>query len=392
MCGRFSLRLPAHEIRQIPGHDDVDVDEWVDEDQFVPRYNIAPRTQGVVLRQHDPGPSDVINASGPQSKVLSITQPSAGKRNARSHYILQTMKWGLVPHWSKFEDKTLSTTNARSENLVEGGGMWASIKGRKRCAILCQGYYEWLNRGTDKLPHFTKHQDGKLMLMAGLYDCVVLEGETAPLWTFTIVTTLANSEFSWLHDRQPVILSTSVALHAWLDTSSHTWTPELTKLVEPYHDKTSPLECYKVPKEVGKVGTESPTFIEPVSNRKDGIRAMFSKQAQKHSEHVKFQLQNAKPAKPSSNAQVSTSRDLKPSNFSNSKRSRSPPETHDPFKSETTSSASKKLKLTKSQGPDSKITILSTPPPKSQTNPKIHSTVGPSLFSVIYSFPPQLYL
>lgn len=49
------------------------------------------------------------------------------------------MKWGLVPHWSKFEDKTLSTTNARSENLVESGGMWASMKGKKRCAILCQG-------------------------------------------------------------------------------------------------------------------------------------------------------------------------------------------------------------------------------------------------------------
>lgn len=35
---------------------------------------------------------------------------------------------------------------------------------------------------------------------------------------------------------------------------------------------------YQVPKEVGKVGTESPRFIEPVANRKDGIEAMFSKQ------------------------------------------------------------------------------------------------------------------
>ena len=82
----------------------------------MPRYNIAPRTQAPVLRRQDPGPSNV-NVS----------------------YILHSMKWGLVPHWSKFEDKTLSTTNARSENLVEGGGMWASMKGRKRCAILCQG-------------------------------------------------------------------------------------------------------------------------------------------------------------------------------------------------------------------------------------------------------------
>jgi len=118
------------------------------------------------------------------------------------------------------------------------------------------------------------------MLMAGLYDCATLEGQPTPLWTFTIVTTSANKEFDWLHDRQPVILSTREALAKWLDTSSHTWTSELTKLVQPYHDLFAPLECYQVPKEVGKVGTESPTFIEPVSNRKDGIQAMFMKQTQ----------------------------------------------------------------------------------------------------------------
>lgn len=31
-------------------------------------------------------------------------------------------------------------------------------------------YYEWQTKGKDKLPYFTKHPDGKLMLMAGLYD------------------------------------------------------------------------------------------------------------------------------------------------------------------------------------------------------------------------------
>jgi putative SOS response-associated peptidase YedK len=53
---------------------------------------------------------------------------------------MQTMKWGLVPHWSHQEDKTLNTTNARAENLVESdGGMWASIKGKKRCVVVCEG-------------------------------------------------------------------------------------------------------------------------------------------------------------------------------------------------------------------------------------------------------------
>jgi hypothetical protein len=36
-----------------------------------------------------------------------------------------------------------------------------------------------------------------------------------------------------------------------------------------------------VPKEVGKVGTNSPTYVEPVSERKDGIASFFKKQEEK---------------------------------------------------------------------------------------------------------------
>lgn len=89
------------------------------------------------------------------------------------------MKWGIVPHWNKYEDGNLNTINARCEALVEGGGMWGSIKGKKRCAVPVQGYYEWLKKGRERLPHFTKRSDGNLMLLAGLYDCVTLEGPSA---------------------------------------------------------------------------------------------------------------------------------------------------------------------------------------------------------------------
>lgn len=121
MVIEYSLMLfpKRNEIRR-----DVDVDEWIDEDEFIPRYNIAPRTQAPVIRRRgggDPG-------------------PSSSRGGASDDVVLQTMKWGLVPYWSKVEDKSKSTTNARSENLVEGGGMWAAIKGKKRCAIPCQGY------------------------------------------------------------------------------------------------------------------------------------------------------------------------------------------------------------------------------------------------------------
>jgi hypothetical protein len=68
-------------------------------------------------------------------------------------------------------------------------------------------------------------------------------------------------------------------------------------MVQPYRDEKTPLEWYvlprldvrpskrppfsfQVPKEVGRVGTESPSFVEPITSRKDGIQALFSKQRQ----------------------------------------------------------------------------------------------------------------
>jgi hypothetical protein len=41
------------------------------------------------------------------------------------------------------------------------------------------------------------------------------------------------------------------------------------------------IYSYQVPKEVGKVGSESPTFVQPIATRKDGIEAMFAKQRTK---------------------------------------------------------------------------------------------------------------
>lgn len=37
-------------------------------------------------------------------------------------------------------------------------------------------YYEWLKKGKERLPHFTKYKDGRLVLFAGLYDVAHIEG------------------------------------------------------------------------------------------------------------------------------------------------------------------------------------------------------------------------
>jgi hypothetical protein len=53
---------------------------------------------------------------------------------------------------------------------------------------------------------------------------------------------------------------------------------------------------YAVPKEVGKVSVQSPTFIEPVQKRKDGIEAMFSRQAKAAQQQQKSTSRDTPPA------------------------------------------------------------------------------------------------
>lgn len=45
------------------------------------------------------------------------------------------------------------------------------MRDRKRCIVIANGFYEWQKKDSKtKLPHFVKPKEGKLMLMAGLWD------------------------------------------------------------------------------------------------------------------------------------------------------------------------------------------------------------------------------
>ncbi|KAL1720362.1 hypothetical protein EV715DRAFT_197148 [Schizophyllum commune] len=288
MCGRFAFARSRTQIRQNVAEDlGHDVDEWIDEDNFYPRYNVAPRTYSPVLRSRDSSPSSSSSGeseAGAAATAAGTSQPTTSQSN-EPHFILHSMRWGVIPHWSKEDTYQMNTINARAENLLEGGGMWASLKGSKRCIVPCEGYYEWLTKSPKtKLPHFLKHKNDHLMYFAGLWDCVHLPNSSTPLYTFSIITTSAPSAYAWLHDRQPVILSSAKEIETWLNPTLG-WGSELARLLEPY--KGEELDCYQVPQEVGKVGNESPAFVQPIAERKDGIEAMFKKQAKKDAKEEK---------------------------------------------------------------------------------------------------------
>lgn len=352
------LQRPS-QIRQMLEDDDMPVYDAPDDDGAgAPRqsYNFAPGYHGIVYRADVPdwgaGPArghragdkdkdkgkdkgkDKDKDNGEAKGQLAVTQAdSTGKEgDARgdatgadtgtttdgddhdhddeqargkqqgtgTHYILQSMKWGLIPFWTKRSNpdyrSTLKTINCRADSLAQAGGMWATMKARKRCIVVAQGFYEWLKpaRGGDKVPHFVRRTDGRLMCFAGLWDCVRYEGgeregaeaegngeeeEQRGLYTYTVITTDSNEQLRFLHDRMPVILDQgSEALRTWLDPGRYEWSKELQALLKPY---AGALEVYPVTREVGKVGNNSPSFIIPVASKenKSNIANFFANAA-----------------------------------------------------------------------------------------------------------------
>jgi len=132
--------------------------------------------------------------------------------------ILLTESPGLVPFWTKRNPdygSKMKTINCRDDSLIEDRGMWTTMKKKKRCIIVAQGFYEWLkkNNGKEKIPHFTKRKDGQLMCFAGLWDCVQFEGKRPPPYAKhreqCIRDLLASSRRKWhtvtLHCSPPTL-------------------------------------------------------------------------------------------------------------------------------------------------------------------------------------------
>ncbi len=245
-----------------------------DDDDVRQTYNFAPGNHGLVYRADVPdcgagnGPHDNVPDPGEEADDREATSSDI-ESPKETRYKLQSMKWGLVPFWTKRNPdygSVMKTINARDDSLAANGGMWNTMKKKKRCIVIAQGFYEWLkkNGGKEKIPHYTKRKDEQLMCFAGLWDCVQYEGSDEKHYTYTIITTDSNKQLSFLHDRMPVILENgSDQIRTWLDPGRSEWSKELQSLLKPFDGE---LECYPVSKEVGKVGNNSPAFIVPVAS------------------------------------------------------------------------------------------------------------------------------
>ena len=118
---------------------------------------------------------------------------------------LQSMRWGLIPHWATDEQMGYKMINARGETLREKRAFRGCLQ-RQRCAIPADSFFEWRKSSTPRQPvRFLLH-DREPFFFAGLWDQWKKPDGTT-LRSFTIITTEANDLVRRLHDRMPVILT-----------------------------------------------------------------------------------------------------------------------------------------------------------------------------------------
>lgn len=222
MCGRYRLTTSERYLRD---HFNVEID-----DDWSPRYNIAPSQQVAVIRQ-DP--------------VATVRR-------------LNRLRWGLIPSWSKNASIGYNTINARAETVVTSPSFRGSFRSR-RCLIPTDGFYEWAKTGKTKTPYCFVMADGSLFAFAGLWDRWA-GPDGKPVETCSIITTMPNALIADVHNRMPVILRPD-DYNLWLDPGFNNIN-DLSSLLVPYSAKL--MRKFAVSTRVNSVKFDDPACVEPV--------------------------------------------------------------------------------------------------------------------------------
>ncbi len=195
MCGRY-----ANSADTVSLYGTYALDEVIGDD-LPPSWNIAPTdpVRGIVRR------------------------PPHGDDDADPLTQLRTLRWGLVPSWSKSRAGAARLINARQETVTVKPA-FKTAAARRRCLLPADGYYEWQNTPDGKIPHFLHAPDGGQLSFAGLYelwpDPALPEDDPARWWwSCTVITRQATDTLGEIHERCPVIVPPEER-NAWLDCSS----------------------------------------------------------------------------------------------------------------------------------------------------------------------------
>ena len=223
MCGRYRLSRRKQLVEEY-------FDTSPSEDEWAPRYNIAPTQPVPVILQH----------------------PKEPRRE------MSLVRWGLIPSCAKGSSISASLINARSETAATKPAFRDAFRLR-RCLIPADGFYEWQKTVKAKQPYCFEVNDGALFAFAGLWD---RWKDPSGQWvkTCSILTTTPNAVTSSIHDRMPVILDPD-NYDLWLDPGM-TNVEAVSEMLKPYD--AGMMRCYPVSTRVNHVANDDAECSAPV--------------------------------------------------------------------------------------------------------------------------------
>lgn len=221
MCGRFTQAAPWEKVKK------EFAAKTPESNSFQPRYNIAPM------------------------QIVPVVRDTEGER------IISTLKWGLVPSWSKDAEIGNRMINARAETLTEKPSFREAFA-KRRCLIPTSGFYEWKKAGSGaKQPFYFYLKEKDVFGFAGLWEEWIDKESGELLETFTIITTEANACLKPVHDRMPVIVKAE-NYDEWLDSKIKD-VGRLEKFFVPY--PANEMDSHTVSRAVNSPSADSPELI-----------------------------------------------------------------------------------------------------------------------------------
>ncbi|MFJ2821003.1 SOS response-associated peptidase [Streptomyces toxytricini] len=211
-------------------------------------------------------PSWNVAPTDPVWAVLERPDRDTGEPARR----LRTLRWGLVPSWSKDPGAAARMINARMETVHEKPAFRRAFT-RRRCLLPADGFYEWqavpatATAKAYKQPYFIAPEDSSVMAMAGLYefwrDPSVTDEDDPAAWlaTATVITTEAADAAGRIHPRMPLALDPD-DYDAWLDPA-HQDVDALRALL--HTPAGGRLEVRAVSTAVNSVRNNGPHLLDP---------------------------------------------------------------------------------------------------------------------------------
>jgi len=225
MCGRYTQ---SHNIDQVAEKFGAKNDYNIPLLSRNHTYNIAPSQPVLVAaRHHDAQPT------------------------------LIDMRWGFLPHWADPKKVKTRPINARVETADKLPLFRASFKS-KRCLIAADGFYEWKQTPSGKVPHYISLPGGELFAFAGLWDAWKPMEGGATTYTCTILTTEPNAFMAEIHNRMPAILQPE-DYSEWLDPEYHD-VDGLKRLARPWRGD---MRAWPVDNRVNVPSHDDPSLITP---------------------------------------------------------------------------------------------------------------------------------